>query len=132
MDYLGGAIFCILFVLYESGDCPTIVNSEINFIGAIFEGGGIQNYYAYCGLHDANGAPYGFIPHFIMGIWGLPLYVLVKIFGETNFAIYFLGKSILLFYIILAGYALYKICKILNLENGLCDSVVFYFVHLYY
>ena len=122
-----GILFCVVFVLYQHGDCNTIVNSEINFIGAIFEGGGIQNYYSYCGLNDVNGAPYGFIPHFIMGIWGLPLYVLVKICGEMNFLIFLLGKCMLLFYVIVAILALYKICKILDMENVLCECAVFLF-----
>lgn len=76
-----GIIFSILFILYIHEDGLIIINSEINFLRSIVEGNGV-----FCNaVHDPYDAPYGFIPYLIMGIWGAPLYLLIKIMGEISF-----------------------------------------------
>ena len=82
-----GILISIPFLSYFYGDTLSIVNYEVNFMGAVKNGGGWTSYYEYMkylvesdpfgfGTQNYAYATYDFPMYIVLGIWGIPLWIL--------------------------------------------------------
>ena len=105
-----GILISIPFLSYFYGDTLSIVNYEVNFMGAVKNGGGWTSYYEYMkylvesdpfgfGTQNYAYATYDFPMYIVLGIWGIPLWILFGAKGLDANASYLAkiyGKSVLL------------------------------------
>lgn len=123
-----GLLFLFPFLCYFYGDTTAIVLYEMNFMGSIVRGGGLQNYYEYTKYlvestgpnHGGCYATYDFPMYFIMGIWGIPLWF---VFGARDIEFFLsfwgkvYGKSIYIVALIICTYLIYRICLQLKISK---------------
>ncbi|MDE7029943.1 MAG: hypothetical protein K2P63_08195 [Lachnospiraceae bacterium] len=117
-------LFLIPFVTLMYGDTRAFVHYEVNFWKSIKEGGGLRYFYEYSNrmldfyrsnhISGAFEVIYDFPVYIILGIWGLPLWLICTAFNleETSHVwtmIY--GKSIYLVFLPIVAYLIYKVCK---------------------
>lgn len=121
-------LFLFLFASWDFEDTTIIVGHQIDFADAIVHGE-FRNPYqrAYDRTVDfqKNGnnngryaPPYYDLPvNFVLGIWGLPLYILGGIDYVGNFAKILYGKSFFFIAFTISAWLVYKICRVLNLSD---------------
>lgn len=133
-------LFAGIAVSFMYGDTKAFVYYIFDFWDSIFEGGGIKYFreYAYQmflqyradGINEAYAANYNFSIHFLLGIWGFPLWLVAKCTGTIGTVT--LGMLIyvkLLFVVSLAvtAYLIFKLCLNLNIDkiNAKWSSFIF-------
>lgn len=123
-----GIIFLIPFLSFFYGDTVSIIKYEVHFMGSIVDYDGWTSYYEYVKYMVENGgangggnyATYDFPMYIILGIWGIPLWVLYGSKGIDVCSVYLAkvyGKSILLIALVISGILIYSICKEIKLSE---------------
>lgn len=126
--FILGLLLLIPFVCFYYGDTDSIVRYEVNFSGAIAEGGGWRSFYDYSKIKAEQGGPngygnyatYDFPMYIVLGIWGIPLWIFLGSRGlDVNeyFLARLYGKSILLIALAICVYLVYSICKDLRVPE---------------
>jgi len=123
-------LLLIPFTSFFYGDTQSILLYEVDFMGSIIKGGGLQHYYDYVNmmtehagtLPNAGGnlATYDFPLFLILGVWGIPLWFFMgsrnlEVNGRFLSKIY--GKSIFLFALIICTYIVYLLCREIKLSE---------------
>lgn len=134
-------IFILLMVSSVDGDTLAFVHYEVNFWRSVFQEGGLRHFYDYSYLmeqyYKANqiGGAYAFYYDFPMcilfGIWGLPLYLICRIFGieeTSNIGTIIYGKSIFLVSTLAVAYIVYRLCRNMNVDKTNSKWSVFIFL----
>ena len=111
----------------------------MNFAEALLQGN-IRNFYQFCyekaqfylreNIAGSHYATYDFPLHAVLGIWGIPLYLVCNITNTevTSSMLGILyGKSIFLFALICVSVLMYKICLNLKLSKKMAQYCVFLF-----
>lgn len=120
------AIFLFVFMSHcYYLDTVSLVRYEYSFADSILHGefsNLYQRTYDVMQLYNPNHSPaYDYLMCITLGIWGIPLYFIVKILGITNVGSSFIcllyGKSILLFAICVSTYLVMKICDELSIDK---------------
>lgn len=115
----------IPFLSYYYGDTMSIVNYEANFMGAIIHYDGWTSYYEYIkylvendpfgfGTHTYAYATYDFPMYIVLGIWGIPLWILFSAKGldvNASYPARIYGKSVLLAALVISAVLIYSICR---------------------
>ena len=126
-----GILISIPFLSYFYGDTLSIVNYEVNFMGAVKNGGGWTSYYEYMkylvesdpfgfGTQNYAYATYDFPMYIVLGIWGIPLWILFGAKGLDANASYLAkiyGKSVLLAALVVSTVLVYAICREIRLST---------------
>lgn len=121
----------IPFLSYYYGDTMSIVNYEVNFMGAIKNYDGWTSYYEYIkylvesdpfgfGSYTYAYATYDFPMYIILGIWGIPLWIFYGSKGLDVNSFYIskiYGKSVLLVALIISAVLVYSICKEIEVSD---------------
>lgn len=123
-------VFSMLFVLVFASYCyyldtVSLVRYEVSFAESIIRGefsNFYQRTYDVMQIYNSAHSPAYDMPMcFVLGIWGIPLYIYINILGITDVANSFTcllyGKSILLIATILSTCLIVKICTELGIEK---------------
>ena len=123
-------LFFIPFTSMMYGDMKAFVHYEVNFLGSIFDGGGLRNYYEYGnsmleyyrmnGIGGAYPLIYDFPVYVLLGIWGTPLWLFCHITGieeTSNMWTMLYAKSIYIVALIITAYLIYQICRNINISD---------------
>lgn len=118
---IAGLLFFFLLASWNYGDTRIIVRHEIDFADSIVHGEFINFYQrAWNRVKFSDGAnPYYDAPvNLVLGIWGLPLYLLGgSEFNDSMTLRTIYGKSLFFFVFIIAAFLVYKICRALELDE---------------
>lgn len=126
-----GILISIPFLSYFYGDTLSIVNYEVNFMGAVKNYGGWTSYYEYMkylvemdpfgfGSQNYAYATYDFPMYIVLGIWGIPLWIFLGSKGLDVNEFYIskiYGKSVLLAALVVSAVLIYSICKELEISD---------------
>lgn len=126
-----GILISIPFLSYFYGDTMSIVNYEVNFMGAVKNYGGWTSYYEYMkylvetdpfgfGSQNYAYATYDFPMYIVLGIWGIPLWIFCGSKGLDVNAFYIskiYGKSVLLAALVVSAVLICSICKELEISD---------------
>ena len=113
-------LFLFLFASWGHGDTRTIVGYEIDFADSIVHGE-FANFYQRSYERARTGSrdyPYYDLPiNVVLGIWGLPLYLLGGTEYEGNFFKILYGKSLFFFVFLICAFLVYKICREFDVDE---------------
>lgn len=123
-------LFLVSFTSMMYGDMKAFVHYEVNFLGSIFEGGGLRNYYEYGnsmleyykmnGIGGAYPLIYDFPVYVLLGIWGAPLWFFCNITGieeTSNMWTMLYAKSIYIVALAITAYLIYRICRNIKISD---------------
>lgn len=141
-EYLIVLLFFVgLLMSNADGDSLAFVHYEVNFWRSIFYEGGIENFYDFSykmeqyykanAIGGAFAAYYDFPMFIILGIWGLPLYMVcetLNIEETSNMWTIVYGKSVFIIAVIAVAYCIYKICVNMQIRKEYAKWAVFLFV----
>lgn len=134
-------LFLIPFVTMMYGDTRAFVHYGVNFWRSITEGGGLHNFYEYSnemlayyrenGIGGAYEVIYDFPVYIVLGIWGLPLWIVCSKLGieeTSNMWTMLYAKSEYIVALIIVAYLIYKICKNISVDNIMAKWTSFLFL----
>lgn len=134
-----GILILIPFCSFAYIDTKSIIHFEVNFAEALLQGN-IRNFYQFCyekvqfylqeGIAGDAYATYDILLHAVLGIWGIPLYLVCKIANievTSSMLGILYGKSIFLLALICVSVLMYKICLNLRLSRKTAQHCVFLF-----
>lgn len=126
-------MFLFVFLSYCYRDTISMIQYERNFAELLFKGNIFDFYEHTYQLATEKGyhvATYDFLVYIVMGLWGVPLYLLEQITGwnsmqETILLIY--GKSILLVALAISSLYIYRIVFFItgNMKNSIRSIYIF-------
>lgn len=134
-----GIFILIPFCSFVYLDTKSILHFEVNFAEALLRGN-IKNFYQFCyekvqfylqeGIAGNHYATYDFPLHAVLGIWGIPLYLVcnvnnIEVTSSMLGILY--GKSIFLLAMIGVSVLIYKICLNLEIPPKKAKSCAFLF-----
>lgn len=136
-----GILIGIPFLSYFYGDTMSIINYEVNFMGAIRNYDGWTSYYEYIkylvesdpfgfGSQNYAYATYDFPMYIVLGIWGIPLWIFFGSKGLDVNAFYIAkiyGKAVLPAALIISALLVYSICKELEISGQHAKWGAFFF-----
>ncbi len=127
---LVAAVFLLLFCSFVYGDTNSLVGYEVNFWGSAFDGGGVLKFYDYQvlmtrglggrGVPGTNYATYDWPMYLILGIWGLPLWLIYGAAGLSAIAHvpgFLYGKALFAVAALLCALLIRSICGELSLRR---------------
>lgn len=137
-----GLTFVVFYCCFFYGDTEPLINYEMNFWAAIFrENGGPLTFYDYqmmmvrgepvgLGVSGGNYATYEYLMYVILGIWGLPLWLIYGLKGLDPVDYLFgriYGKAVFAVALAICIYLVYSICLELGLskQRALWGAFVF-------
>lgn len=127
-------LFIVLSIMLASFwyiDSSPLARYQMCFWGTIFDGDGILHFYEYVNQYGGCvEATYDFTMYILLGIWGLPTYLLFWRQGipiEDSLLGKMWAKSIDLVALCVCAYLIYRICKELNIarEKALLSAFLF-------
>lgn len=134
-------LFGVVAVCFMYGDTKAYVYYIYDFWGSIFEGGGIRNFreYAYQmflqyrenGIGEAYAANYNFSIHLILGIWGIPIWLVAKLKGTVGHIDYWMliyVKALFVLFALLTAYIVKKVCTNLKIDKLHSNLAAFLFL----
>ena len=134
-------LFLIPFSTMMYGDTKAFVHYGVNFWKSITEGGGLWNFYEYGnemlayyrenGIGGAYEVIYDFPVYIVLGIWGLPLWIVCSRFGieeTSNMWTMLYSKSEYLVALAIVAYLIYKICKNIGVDDIMGKWAAFLFL----
>ncbi len=113
-------LFLFLFASWGHGDTRNIVGYEIDFADSIVHGeftNFYQRAYNRAGFIDRGYPVYDLPVNLVLGIWGLPLYLLGGIEYEGDFFKILYGKSLFFFVFLICAFLVYKICREFKIDD---------------
>lgn len=134
-------LFLIPFVTIMYGDTRAFVHYGVNFWKSITQGGGLHRFYEYSnemleyyranGIGGAYEVIYDFPVYIVLGIWGLPLWLICSRFGieeTSNMWTMLYSKSVYVVALVIVAYLIYKICKNIGIEETMSKWASFLFL----
>lgn len=135
------ALFLIPFITIMYGDTRAFVHYGVNFWKCITEGGGLHNFYEYgndmLAFYRANGIGgayeviYDFPVYIVLGIWGLPLWIVCSKFGieeTSNMWTMLYSKSVYIVALLIVAYMIYKVCRNIGVDDAMAKWAGFLFL----